>query len=258
MPAFLFYLAGRAAGVSLDDCRATGLGYALRRGCSRRGVTGGPGGGGGVVVADEERVPSDQVGYFPDRQVWRPLVDAKPAGSVWVGYAKDAPPGPADLLRDQPLRGHEVTLLDGRNWLVPIARGWIEQDGDLRWYCNLPEVLDLDAEGKWKESKVLPRLAHLWDLALRWDDARSGATVKAEGDGDGGKTTALVEFDQIIDGAVTALAANYCLGRTEVAMLGLLSTATAAAVLDALADVPTRRAWCKKKLTTEATTAPEG
>ena len=76
----------------------------------------------------------------------------------------DLPPNDADLARPKQLAGHNVTLADGRPWLVPIARAYGEEDGDLRWFVALPQRSVLGADGRWTEGDVLPRSGRLSNL----------------------------------------------------------------------------------------------
>jgi hypothetical protein len=243
---FLYYINGGNAAFGPREAAALGLGYALADpGVAVRQVVGGPDGGNGVIAA---AAGVQEVGYFPDRQTWRRLcTEDSVAGTVWVGLAPLRRPGPADLARVDRLSGHWIELLDGHPWLVPIARGWSEEDGELRWYHNVPMVADLDDAGRWTRRKVSERYAAFWDLVCRWDEARGQAAAVAAGTLDSGSVTVSFEFDDLLDAAVQVLAQNYRLGRTEAALLGLLSDAAAVAVLNAAADMPTRRAWHEKK-----------
>jgi hypothetical protein len=244
MPALLYYLPQRP-GLDAAALAAAGLGHLVDRdspaGISQRGCHCGPDKGEGVVLALGRH--EAEVGYYPDRQRWQRLAGTPAA---WIGLPPaDAPqPGPAELARSTQLAGHEVELLDGRRWLAPAARAYVEQDGHLRWLAQLPQRLELDPEGRWRAGDVIGRHAFLWDLAEKWEETKRAAAV-----GDG-KT--LVEWQELVDGAVAVLGANYHLGRGEVAALGLLSEAAAIAVLDALVDWPTRLAWGKKKLGEDA------
>jgi len=257
MPAFFYYLPG--SDVSPRRIAALGLGYALGGSFARRDVHGGPDGGDGVLLADAARLAGDELGYYPAKQKWRIAAAGSPRTgpqspdcAYFIGlYANHPAPGPADLLRPDALQGHELTLLDGNRWLVPIARGYAEEDGDLRWYKNLPQVLDLDDDGHWTRGAILPRYAALWDLACRWEQARMNNRGREPADGP--DAVIRFQFADIIDAAVTALAANYAIGRLEAALAGLLSEEAAVEVLDALIDLPTRLAWCKKKLAAEST-----
>jgi len=239
MPGLLYYIP-KLNGPP-PDLLAAGVGHAFEARPVCRQVSSGPDGQGGVVLADGRLVA--EVGYFADRQRWLKAV-SDPGRELWVGVYTDCPlPGPADLTRKTPITGHWLELLDGRQWLVPVARCYADEDGELRWSHNLPFRLSRAADGTWQSAAVVPRYQSLWDLAERWENNHRDAARSA------GKDAKQVSFrfDDVVNGAVAALAANYFLGPTEVDLLGLLSVDLAVEVLGALIDIPTRLAWCKKK-----------
>jgi len=245
MAAFLYYLPGlHAAG--RPEIAAAGLAYAFEDSPATVRVSSGPDGTGGIVLADEKRL-AVALGFFADGQTWRKMAGS----SAWVGVAKNATPSPLDLARREQLRGHWTRLADESEWLIPIARQWSEEDdGELRWSHALPRVLDLDDAGNWAYTKILPRYAHLWDIAERWEVARQRAIV---GDSDeSGVVPVTFTFANAVDSAATVLQANYRVSRTECAMAGLFASGVPTGILDALIDWPTRLEWFKKKLATEA------
>lgn len=242
MPGLLYYLPERDRAIKLEELRTAGLGYAFERAPTCCGVQGGPDGSPGVVVADPQSVPESQIGHYPDRQTWRKM----PASPNWVAYYTADRPASADLQRDQVLPGHWIRLADGQEWLAPIARGAGEEDDRLVWYQNLPEATSIDGEGNWTRTGVLPRYERLWEIATRWWDARSGATISDDAQQQNIRAT--FDFDGLNDAALAALAANYRVGKAEVALLGLFDDHCTAQILDALIDWPTIETWLKKKL----------
>lgn len=108
------------------------------------GSVNGPDGGLGRLAFWSESTPNPlpkPIAVEKDRQVWyrAPKKGNLAAGRFWVGYWKDQPIEPVDLVRRRPLPGVEVPL--GRFlWTVPTAR-------------NLPRVFSYDDEG-----------AHRWTL----------------------------------------------------------------------------------------------
>ena len=251
---FLYYLPGLQSGLPLETARAAGLAYALDGPISTVGVRGGPDGGDGVVLALAKSIQPEELSYHPDRQTWRKI----PACSAWVGLSPESRvQGPGShstlgsqlstsLARAKQLGGHEVVLADGRRWLVPMARGWVEQDGDLRWYHNLPQQSVLADDGRWSEGDVLPRYAPLWELAMRFEDARRVA-VSVETPGDGESVRVQFDFDGLHQAAVRCLQENYRIGPAEAALLNLLTADISREICEALIDIPTRLEWFKKK-----------
>ena len=242
MPGFLYYIPGGKAGLTLDEARTAGLAYALDGPISTVGVHGGPDGGDGVLIALANSVAAEELSYRGAAQTWRKI----PACDAWAGLSTLHCPLSIDLARAKQLAGHEVLLGDHRPWLVPVARGWIEQDGDLRWYQNLPQRSVLGDDGRWSEGDVLPRYAPLWDLAMRFEDARRAA-VAAEIPAGGDAVRLQFDFDGLHQAAVQVLQTNYRIGPAEAALLGLLTADISCGILEALIDLPTRVAWFAKK-----------
>lgn len=212
----------------------------------------------GVVCAQQDTYSPGQCGYHKKSQTWRRVpprcADAGGAQAdpgIWVGYYTDAPPGPLDLARDKLLAGEAVSLQDGQPWIVPLARSYSERgEGDqseLTWTVQLPQRLDLAADGKWTTSGVIGRYAALWELAEGWLRVRDATASEAD--------FSRFDFQGQIDGAVLALSANYRLSRVEAALLGLFSDELTKRVLDTLCDLETLLAWCKKKAMRESSIA---
>jgi hypothetical protein len=253
MPGLLYHLDD---GVTAADLRDGGLDYlAPARGSTRvqlatglvRGkTTDGPGGKPGTIVGDAVTVPGHRCRYVPDEQRW---IAAEVPG-VYVGCWHEEPISPVELARPRQLAGHYVELLDGQSWLAPIARGWTEEDGELRYYVALPQRLTRHADGQWGPGAVVPPYARLWEIAELWEARWQEAVDTAEHaeTHEPSKVRVELSLSDCADLAVTALAANYRVTVAEVDLLGLLDDTAPAAVLDALIDMPTRMAWLKKKL----------
>lgn len=238
--------------MSHEDLCAVGLGYAFDP--SGRGVdaptladiTGGPDGQSGVIAACDSRVK--RIRYEPDRQTWvaAPPLSAAPTApasndthhSTWLGWYTADPPTPADLARPKMLAGNPVQLADGNDWIVPLARAWIEgQDGEQSgWLTVLPQHAGMDERGEWSPDGVVKRYRRLWELACKYWDAALAA------DREDDKTLAF-EFSELNESAVLALRTNYYIGRSEVSALGLFETYTAQSVMEALIDMAMVREW---------------
>jgi hypothetical protein len=237
----LYYLPGLTRSVKLAELRACGLGYALEDRATPAGVETGPDGQAGVVVGDPTRVPDHKIGYYAAEQRWRKVPGARTdKGPCWVGIYPAAPPSPEDLQRLDLLSGHAVKLGDGARWRVPIARA-IDAGAEHLTYANLlPRAVGVDEDGQWQAEGIVDRYAPLWEIATAWWEARVGAEET-----DGGVT---FDFAGVNDCALAALAANYRLGKAEVALLGLLDARSVTTILDALIDWPTFEVWFKKKV----------
>lgn len=259
MSSFLYYLPKHRVAPPLVQLHAASLGHAFDRSPGHRGTQKGPDGDAGVYLGDDTALM--RIGTGQER--WRKI----PGSEAWVGRflcdekgLNHKPPGPTDLARKTQLAGHLVKLADGQEWLAPVARGWTEEAGELRWYHALPQRLELDKEGQWSPGAVLSEYTHLWDLANRWNDTLAAAYTEedepseADEDEPGEKQ---IEFQELVTGAITALAVNYRIGLAEAELLGLFTfelctSKEARAVLNALIDLPTWAEWAQKKTQAEA------
>lgn len=244
MAGFLYYLPGVTSHPTLDQLVERGLGYAFEGDRFAGGKPRGPDGGEGYLVADPQRV--NLIGYLKDKQRW------VQCGDVWVGVYTDAIPGPEDLAREEQLGGHWVKLADGRPWLVPVARSYVEQDGELRWLHALPRSLKRTPDGHWMPGYVLPKYRTLWEVAVRFDDALAAARGEAD---QNDPRLVVLRFDDMIDAAIQVIAWNYRVGPAEAELLGLFSfdragmSLEAWRIMKALIDEETYLAWLKKKAT---------
>lgn len=232
---FLYFVPGVNSPVKLADLPEHGLVYAFERQCTSNGVTRGPDGGPGMILADDQRVA--KIGYHKADQTWRRVPQTK----AWVGYSTDAPPEPGILQRVSMLLGHRVTLGDGRDWQIPVARGLTDEGDGLRWYQALPQATGVDDEtGEWVRGGLLPAHKALWDVALRYWESLAGATPDDQG-------SRSFDFAKANDAALAALASNYVVGKAEVIALSLFTDQTVARILQSLVDWPTLVEWTEKK-----------
>jgi hypothetical protein len=252
MAGFLYYLPEFDRSLRIEDARDAGLGYAFDRGAFSASTfhASEPFGGEGVIFADPEAV--SKVGFYPG-QTWRPC----PGRPFWVGYYDEARPGPADLARGRQLAGHYVRLADGADWLVPVARGWSDDETNPGWFHAVPRLAAIDEAGEWISGDVVPEFRQLWELAVAYWDARAeAAAAVTDAGGEGARAAVELRIDTfggLLDAAAFALGTNYRLSKWEIAALGLFDTSSPQAILDAVVDGPTFARWLEKK-----TTGPEG
>jgi len=217
MAGFLYFVEGATTGTVKDVLKQRGYGYVATPGVHLRGANEGPGGVSGTVAG--MRVPSREVGFFPESQTWR----KSPGGGVWVGLGADKP-SPSDLARREQLSGHDVTLADGNIWTVPVAR----------W---LPRTMDLDDAGRWVTGGIVDTYRGLWEAATEWLEAKFAWFEYEEEHGSfRGFDDERITDQWVYTKSCDALAANYMLGPVEAAMLGLFVTGCRWLVLDALID----------------------
>jgi hypothetical protein len=232
MPSLLYFLPDRRSGLSADEIRAAGLGYALDGPVHQQTLSDGPAmSSGGVLLADGRHCDLSRLRYAPGEQEWVGVQSS----SAWVGRWKDEVFVPADLEREKPLAGHLVELADGNQWLCPVARGLAAEGGAVKYYHTLPRGVALDATGKWSKGQVVPRYRRLWKIAEAWWDTRVASVPTAAEVGD----VVSFDFEGLVSAAVECLAANYRVGAVEVSMLGLFDSDSARKIVDALVDLPT-------------------
>lgn len=242
---FLYFLPISGNVVTREQLETLGLGYAFETSPTCAMVPGaGPSGSSGIIVAQGKRakgretlIESAHVGYYPDRQKWRAI----PGSNAWCGhYTDDRRPTRDNLSRDSMIAGKLIELLDGQKWTAPIARQWHESDdGRVQHTTTLPRSLDVSEQGEWLYTTVVPRYLPLWQLSERVWNYRAQSLEPQE----------LEEWhvQGRFDAACQVLQANYRVGVTECAMLGLLSTEHVGPILDALIDFETVEAYLAKK-----------
>ncbi len=237
MASFLYWWPERDVGVSRSHAGAAGLAYAFDREIECTTGYSGPDGNKGAVFGQRDDTKID----LPN-QTWRKI--PKSPVNAWVGFDNDARPGPGDLLRDKGLPGHFTGLLDGNEWLIPVARGVVEDGDGLGWYVALPCDSALDDDGNWTDGDVTARYAGLWQLACDWFQHQCNAGKKGTK-----KISVQTDFKETRGHAATVLAVNYRIGAVEAAMLNVFDSSQAASriVLNTLIDVPTIEQFAEKK-----------
>lgn len=229
MSSFLYFLSNRDAGLSPEEIKAAGLGYALAGPVHQQHLTGnGPGGVGGTLLASADHCDASRVRYVPAEQEWIETANG------WLGRWKADTIGPRDLLQPKPLDGHFVELADGNRWLCPVARTHGIEGSAIRWYHALPQTVAIGPDRKWKPGDVVPRYRRLWALNEAWWDVQLAVAYRSAGIGD----TITFDFEGLYSSAAECLAVNYRLGPDEISLLGLFDSDSARKILDALIDVP--------------------
>lgn len=206
---------------------------------------GGPAGSGYIVGREGFHL------YNKKTQEWHRapvLVEGYDGPGYWVGFERDAPPGPEELARQKQLAGHWVELADGKRWLAPVARLPIGEEG----VPALPRVVKLGAD-RAKTMTVVASHRWLWDEACAfWDEwaavCDEAAPQREEFTWVARSTEGRIvtRIDSCFDLACRALAVNYRLGPAEVSVLGLVTSENAADVPLALVDWPSDVELAKK------------
>lgn len=232
-PGFLYFIEGQNTAAA-DIIAAAGLAYALGDGTAittREALAGpGPKNRGGIVLAygGDGKTDPASVGFWPDRQVWRP---AGQAGGTYVGMpagpeAKTQKPGPADLMRAEPVGGYIVDLADGNPWIVPVARIFPEGTA-------FPQTLAIGPEGQLVSEPIEEFAAAAGDADRIWDAVRTDHDMLEDGE----EPTAIDDIEAFRM-AVRALAINYRVGPAEVSALKILTTTNVLRVLACFVDYP--------------------
>lgn len=203
MAGFVYFLPINKPIASFDDLPDVGgIRWTLRHSTwSNAETINGPEGMRGLVISPEPKhaggVQAD-CGFFPDRQQWRAI----DRGKLWIGWEREALPGPADLVRspDDFVSGHGVVLGDARAWIVPAVHAP---------RTKLPQVMELDGD-RWTP-RPLPEYEAVMDASAKWWDL-----IQTD--------SPVFVFDDWCRFAVQLLSVNYRLGPHECSILGLFRT----------------------------------
>lgn len=207
MAGLLIYIPGRH-GQNPEMLRDVGLGALLTSDDSGPSfaavINNGPDGGAGALAfwdaLSQDRVPRPTINK--ESQVWqaaKPCGDLQ-AGRFWLGYEKSRPPTPECLSRRHQHPGEAVTLNDGNEWLIPVAR-------------QLPRVLGLDESGN-VGSRVDDSYREFFEQAYAIFDL-----FDLTGDGN-----ATLPHKDGYEFASLALSINYRVNRDVCDFLGLIGT----------------------------------
>lgn len=181
--------------------------------------------------------------FAPDRQIWT-RIDCEGPQAWWIGFDKDSPPGPDDLLRPEAVPGYRVFLGDGRWWSVPIARQFPEGTG-------LPEIIRMGT-GNRLVTSIQPAYLNLFNRCA----ALAGQYYAQP---DSGFEGVRIPWEECWSLALDGLAVNYRIGAAEANALALFTRATLQMVVSALIDAPScdEEHARKHQATQEADGAPE-
>lgn len=240
-----FYFAPTAAQPTRDMVRAWGLEYAFRDNAELQCVQAAgqtPSKSNGYLIADPRRHAGHVIKVALDEQVWRKIPGRGGSQEVWVGYWKDAPPVPGDLLRPTPL-GHEeeraapidgyiVSLADGRRWQIPEIRQFDVVSE--RPVPALPSYFELDDSGTLVDGAILDVHQWLWDATEdAWQAMATGRDLT--------ESDALAKLAQI-------MSANYAVDVIELITMRCFSKQLPPTAVLALAlDYRTWRDWAASK-----------
>jgi hypothetical protein len=192
----LYYQSG-AKSMTMKDVRELGLGYAFEDGVTyNRVLQGGPDGGRGVVFCEA----GGDSRYDPGSQEWHRYPGRD---DLWIGWRRDARPGPAELARKNGVRGYPVRLADGREWMIPVAvLPGLEP--------ALPRLQEWDGE-EWTLGRVQDKYRRYWDTAMAiFEKVRVGL--------EDGETEISVDTQDL---SAQAMTLNYRVGPAEISALGL-------------------------------------
>jgi hypothetical protein len=200
-----------------------------------RQIVKGPDGMDGMAFSFETKAGDNNrpfiVGYFQEKQTW---IKAN-GGKFWIGYYNDAKPTAESLMRKEQVNGHYVKLLNGQDWLIPVAR--LFPEGTI-----LPHSLVLGPDGDIVK-EIIPRYAKYSQIGERvwtefkrqmnWEDVEEDHKPFNE--------------QEEWECAIRALSINYLVGQWEVSALRLLSTNNVQNIFHAIVDIPTMMAVIKSQ-----------
>lgn len=199
-----------------------------------------------VIAAGTYLKQAHRVGYYPEQQTWR----LDPSTKAWVGFYTNEPPTEFELRRSRMVSGHWIELGNGEQWMIPLCRAFVEGANGLRHVEKLPRSMDVDDSGQWVFGDVLPRFRRIWDASKTWYDAFAESLEAAKRDGDYLNVELQgVSIAQAGDWALELIAANYRVGKIEVAILRLIDDDTRPEILNLSIDTPYFMQWAQKKTT---------
>ena len=204
---------------------------------NRETMAGPEGSGAGFVCAMAPN--AERVQYIADKQTWLPIYQPDPAAvPIYVGRWNEDKLEPATLQRPAMRESHNVTLGDGSVWAAAIARGFEAETA--QFYTPLPRELTYDPKtGQWKHGRVSAEYRRFLDLAFDYADAADAAARNDQNQ---------FAFPAVDEFAIGALAVNYRIGPSELALYPGAYTVTARdALIRAALDMPTLERWMQKK-----------
>jgi hypothetical protein len=224
--------------IKLEQLLEAGLGYVFDPETSAKTktpfnpiqVNNGPGGKHGLIVS----LSDEHIGYYKDKQVWKQEIDTEYWVGMWTDSAKR--PTPESLARENQIKGQWLRLADGHDWLLPMARHWVEIDDELRFEHTLPTRLTRNAAGYWRSGEVTERYRELWRIAT---DLMSAYV-----------TNSFVEFTEEDNAVVECFKTNYRVSAMEIDLLGIYEHHLRSTALQVLMDIENFDLLMKKKLTT--------
>lgn len=153
----------------------------------------------GFIVANS----GESASYNPTKQTW-----FEHQNGVWFGW--EVKPLPSQLQRPVLLPSALVTLSDGNQWSIPIARQWVLRDGDIRYTESFARTLKF-VDGDWVEGSVV-REHELFEsigtiVFNAWSSAKDNRFV----------------IPNANDLFVNTLSLNYRVSAFEVSAMGLLT-----------------------------------
>ncbi len=226
------------------------LGLAAVLGCpvEAGAMDSGPDGGGGCVLWASDG-PRAELPAETDRMRWIPILgdkpddapeDAEPEVLYYLGYDRQSPPRPEELLRGTALHGEKIVLGGGDAWLIPRARRYDADEGFFVAAVPFRETLGDDGG---VTTDVVDSHRALWDAAAEgWNQCQrahhEGASERDDYEPpEGYEPPEPMSDERAGEIFELALASNYRLGRWEIAALGLLRSDVVMPVLRAIADI---------------------
>lgn len=235
MAGFLYFKAYKSQ-PDLAAVRADALDYAFSANPIARECMGAtPSGERGYVFGDSKRLGGRSPACDLETQVWRKI----PGKDVWVGYWKDAKPGPKDLARTDAIGGFSMPMADGSRWDVPLIRSFDEMNARVASPA-LPCAYDLTEDGELKLGDIQDCHRWLWDLTEpAWQAMIDGEPLPQK---------------EVLRIAGALMSVNYVISEVEaVALLRLFSPMVPPMHVVAFAvDYPTFADWADAKKKTSS------
>lgn len=167
MSGFLYFVPNRRL-TSKSELHSVGLDRVVDSPGFADIAANGPGGTSGTVIIDRHGGMNPIIQL--EHQVWNAVASADSGEPrFWVGHFREDRPTQDSLVRDAVLPGQPVTLLDGKEWVIPVLREWrLADDGsEIVASTQLPRMISCDEQGRVCKGNVRSEYRSIWERS--WD-----------------------------------------------------------------------------------------
>lgn len=170
------------------------------------------------------------VGSFPEHQVVHEFDQFAIAIDKRVTFS------PTILERRKMISGHKWTDIQGSEWLIPVARRFVDNLST----CALDRTLKVDKSGEWMFGDVIASQARLWEVATEFYNELAEKSRNSDGEV---FQLPVPDFDAICS---VVLGANYRVSKFEMGILNRMVVKDFYEIAKLMIDVPSVEELKKK------------